>query len=318
MDLYFDSSVYGFIEARNEARAVRKWLREAGHTLVASDEANIGEALRIRNGHERAARVQAIFQTGAGLAARPTDLVAAEEMLGELMRVRRAWVREYPSLKSKSVYLRHRMRTVWDELRRDPYYLPAATSLVLPALEQIVGENKDAQKARRQAIRAGYPRTFKIPSRPDLTALMNGYPDLESYTRNQLYVDFTYLLQQGVAASAETDWLAPHLDFDDMFRDPEGPWLDFWFKEVDPIRMPGNVLSILAEKQQDQYQITAGNTFDRIHSAYLEMADRVVTADRDLYNVMVYAAGVVKPRGLPALIDRSASSVIAELQAAIP
>lgn len=55
-------------------------------------------------------------------------------------------------------------------------------------------------------------------------------------------------LLEPTTASAELDWLAPHLDVDAM-AGTDGPWLDFWFREVDPDRMPTLALSILVEKQ---------------------------------------------------------------------
>src|SRR5262245_9853983 len=61
MELYFDSNVYDFIGARNEARVVRKWLERTNHTLIASDEANVGEVLRIPDPHARASQVRTIM-----------------------------------------------------------------------------------------------------------------------------------------------------------------------------------------------------------------------------------------------------------------
>ncbi len=318
MELYFDSSVYGYIDDLSEAKSVRRWLAYRRHTLVASDEANIGEAVRIHDTNARASRVMAIFRAGARLARTPADMVSADELLKELARVRPAWIKAYPTLKSRSDYLQHRRQTVWDELRRDATFVPPAANTVFPILDRVIGENKAAQKARRQAVLAGRAMNFVAKMRPDLTSVMNSYTPLECYIRYQLYIDWTHLLQQRVVASAEVDWLAPHLDLNEMLRDVDtGPWLDFWFREADPSRMPATVLSILIEKQQDQYKINAGNTLDRVHGTYLQMVDRVVTADVDFHDAMLYAAGLVHARGAPILIKGSATSVVAELRAAV-
>lgn len=55
---------------------------------------------------------------------------------------------------------------------------------------------------------------------------------------------------------------------------------------------------------------------DRNHGAYLNLADRVVTCDVRFYKVMVEVARRVRVRGEPILIDRSATSVVAELRRA--
>ena len=112
-------------------------------------------------------------------------------------------------------------------------------------------------------------------------------------------------------ASAELDWLAPHLDVDAMAPGTDGPWLDFWFGEVDPRRMHTSALSILLEKQQHHHQVSPGNMIDCIHSAYLNLADRVVTCDVKFYKVMEEVARRSRVRGI--LLDRSAPSAVAEL-----
>lgn len=316
MDLYFDSSVYGFIDACGEAKAVRRWLRAERHRLIASDEANIGEALRVPDPAARARRVVTILRTGAQPSPRPVDLADAEELLGELMRARPAWVKIYPSLRSKSEYMRHRRRTVWEELRADPWYMPPASTEIMPALESVIGDNLRAQKARRQAVLQGASMNFVARNRPDLTAVMNRYPEIERYIRYQLCADWWSLFENPTSASAELDWLAPHLDFDEMFRDPQGPWLDFWFRELDPDRMPNSVAGVLVEKYQEKYTITAGNTIDRIHGPYLQLADRVVTADRDFYRIMLGVVGDLRTRGVPIFVERGAASSVAELRRA--
>jgi hypothetical protein len=317
MDLYFDSSVYGLIDALNEAKTVRRWLRAERHRLIASDEANIGEVLRIPDSAARTRLVETIFRSGARPSPRPADLAGAEELLSELMRIKPEWVRTYPGLRSKADYMRHRRRTVWDELRADPWYLPPASIQVMPALEGVIGDNLTAQKARRQAVQQGASMNFVARNRPDLTALMTGYPELERYIRYQLCVDWWSMFENPKSASAELDSLAPHLDFEEMFRNPQGPWLEFWFRELDPDRMPSSVASVLVEKHQEKYRVTAGNTIDRIHGAYLQLADRIVTADRDFYNIMLCVVGDMKTRGVPILVDRGAASAVAELRRTI-
>jgi hypothetical protein len=86
--LYFDSSIYGFIhecQKRNpyEAQAIRQWLRAKGWDLVASDEANLGEAIAIPSADERAERVRLILRLARWVKP-PIDLVMTEEVFAEI------------------------------------------------------------------------------------------------------------------------------------------------------------------------------------------------------------------------------------------
>ncbi len=56
---------------------------------------------------------------------------------------------------------------------------------------------------------------------------------------------------------------------------------------------------------------------DCIPGAYLNLADRVVTFDVKFHKVMEEVARHAQVRGEPILVDRSATSVVAELRRAV-
>lgn len=73
-----------------------------------------------------------------------------------------------------------------------------------------------------------------------------------------------------------------------------------------------------SELFQAERPITPGNTLDRIHAQYLVGFDRVVTADADFYDALVFVTQRLKVRGSPVFIKRPAGgSSLAELKAAI-
>jgi hypothetical protein len=96
-------------------------------------------------------------------------------------------------------------------------------------------------------------------------------------------------------------------------------WDRFWIAEADLMAMPITYVGVLVEYFQAQRPITAGNTFDRIHASYLVKYDRLVTADVDFYDALVFVkAQLPNLRGSPLLVNRHAGgSPLAELQRVI-
>jgi hypothetical protein len=302
MDLYFDSSVYDFIYKAGEARAVRRWIQQAHHQVRASDEADLGEALRTPDPVTRAALIRTIT-TVAPSPTYPSDLVCAEEFLGEVRRCRPAWIKTYPSLKSKEQYLRWRRGAMWAVLKTDPSLLPARAAGDFKVLKRVIRGNIAAQKASQQAERKGLRRVYTVHV-PELVSTFATYSELEKHARVQAEADWRLQLMKPTTPSAENDWLLPHLDGEAMSH--ANDWSMFWFKEADLGAMPTVHLATLVEYFQRQRPITPGNTLDRIHAQYLVAYDRVVTADADLYDALVLVTQQLKVRGSPVFIKRPA------------
>jgi hypothetical protein len=187
--------------------------------------------------------------------------------------------------------------------------------LVLPILRKLVKDNKDAQQTRRtlQLKRARRQYTVHVP---ELAEIFAQYSELEQYCRWQAEVEWRFSLTDPKTASAEVDWLMPFLDGPVMSRGME--WPAFWIAEADLSAMPTIHISTLVEYFQAERPITAGNTFDRIHACYLATHDRIVTADVDFYDAMVFVKDQLRLRGSPILISRHAGgSALAELQRAL-
>jgi hypothetical protein len=320
--LYFDSSVYGFIHeclARNpnEAKAVRRWLRTAAWQLVASDEANLGEAIDIPEVEARAERVRLILQL-ATWAKPPIDLVLAEEVFREVARHHRPWVRRYIGQQDRKRYLDFRFGETWARLENDP---TAAVFHTRPDLvnqkgdmEQALTANKQAQKERRLIRRVAGSEVRVQAVDSELGDILNALPHRERYWRVHMYQEYTLLLLNTNLPSAETDWLPELLDFESVFEDGGRGWQRFWAVEADPTRMPANYLYVASVECQEEHKADRGASVDRIHLCYLHSCDAVVTADRGLYETMVCALKIAPSRGQPVFINRGAPSALAELQ----
>src|ERR1700687_6033829 len=216
MDLYGATACTSLISKAGDARAVRRWLQQANHRVRASDEANIGEALRTPDSATRASFIRTIT-TVAPNPTYPSDLVSAEEFLREVRRNRPAWIRTYPSLASKDQYLRWRRRVSWEVLKVDPSLLPARAATDFQVLKQVIRGNIAAQKARRTAEHKGLRRVFTVHV-PELVQIFASYSEVEQYARYQAESDWRLQLTDPKGPSAENDWLMPHLDGEAMFH----------------------------------------------------------------------------------------------------
>ena len=320
--LYFDSSIYGFIHEcltrnPNEATWIHRWLRAAGWRLVASDEANLGEAIAIPDVGVRAKRL-ALIRGMSEWAKPPIDLVLTEEFVNEAARHHRPWISQFIGQQDRKRYLDSRFGETWGALEQDPtataFHTRPDLRDQLGAMERILTANKDAQKERRRIRRLTGNNVTVIATEPELARIWNGLPPGEMYWRLHMYQDYTQLLLNPQGPSAETDWLPRLMDLKKIFEDGGRTWQRFWALEADAVRMPANYLYVAGLECQEEHKSDRGASVDRIHLCYLHNCDAVVTADRGLYETMVCALKIAPSRGEPVLINRGATSALAELQ----
>jgi hypothetical protein len=179
------------------------------------------------------------------------------------------------------------------------------------AIQEVIEENRDAQAIRRQ-LRAEGP--FRVVSQdPDLQRMFDQMSAEEQYFRVTAGMDYLLLLTQPVTPSADTKWLAPLLETGVIFRGDASDWGRFWAIEVDASRMSTNYFYAMGLYCQEERKVTRGNTVDRIHMVYLCVCDAVVTCDRGMLASMECALALAHRAGKPVLLDRSAVSVVSEL-----
>jgi hypothetical protein len=315
--LYFDNNVYGQIQDNREAESIRRWLRDNGHDLVASDEANLGEALAIKDTIRRAERVQ-LIQAVATWARPPSDLAMAEELFREVARCHPEWVRAYPSHRSKKLYLRERRGQSWDALRADPTTFSERGQRQLEAIDKVLDANKAAQKTRRELRRQG---DFGLHTDdPELKAALKDCPKTELHYRVDMYHNYLLGLADPVTPSADTEWLAPLLRVDEMFRSEAREWRRFCALELEPLRTPVNLLYDMVSYCQETTgggPAGHGSTVDRIHAVYLWSCDAVVTGDEGLFFAMKCAIEMAPHRGRPIKVLMEGTSITHQLDEAI-
>jgi len=326
--VYFDSSVYAYIQAceeraPGEVAAIRRWLRSNGWGLVASDEANLGEAISIPSRDQRAERIRLMLRLAAW-AKPPMDLVAAIEVFNEAARHQPSWVRQYMGQQDRKRYLRFRFDNTWAVVEKDPTAAAIESSPALQgqlsAIDEVLTQNKGLQKERREIRRVTGNKVRANATDPVLEQALNALPPQELYWRVQMYQDYTLLLLDRKSPSAESDWLPVLLDLDRVFANDGRDWQRFWVLQADPTRMPANYLYVagLYCQEEEPKPADRGSSVDRIHLCYLHQCDAVVTTDGGLFMTMVCALKIAPSKGVPILLNRSATSALAELQRCMP
>jgi hypothetical protein len=182
--VYFDTSVYAFIHdserrSAGEIEATRRWLRSEKWDLVASDEANLGEAIEVPTPEMKAERIRLILRLSAR-AKPPMDLVAAEEVFNEAARHNRSWVRQYLGQQDRKRYLKFRYDNTWAVVEKDPTGAAIESSPALQsqlsAIDQVLTQNKQLQKERREIRRASENRFRANATDPELEQALNALP----------------------------------------------------------------------------------------------------------------------------------------------
>ena len=310
---YFDSSVYGFIDACKEADEVAAWLKKTGHVVVASVEANIGEALRIPDPAARHTRIAVITKVARQRSGRPIDVVAAEEFLTAIEHHRPGWLRRKPRNQAKEKYLKLQRRQ-WNALVKDPGYMPPYASTVLTILHTEFGLNRQRQRERRDQLRSGADIP-PITADPALQAAIASLNWSERHIRYQLSGEWYFQFKEPKTTTAVSDWLLPSFNLNRMFAQPGDDWFRFWMQDVKLLDVPTNYIGALVEHLQLQRKIEIGNTVDQIHAGYLLQSQHFVTADDAFYDVINEATKVLAVPAKPLFIRQSAGgSALAELQ----
>ena len=110
----------------------------------------------------------------------PESYVHAEEVLGELRRLRPQWLSSRPNTSQISVFLNGHRR-LWSRVRQDPSYVPETMELMNSSMQSAVPANRDSHRDLRGAIvRAREEhREFELAlAHPDFASAVDRYDSL--------------------------------------------------------------------------------------------------------------------------------------------
>jgi hypothetical protein len=239
----------------------------------------------------------------------PESWLHALELRREIKRLRPRWLRAVSSKRRLREFLQGH-QAQWEEARRGAMPDPDAYAVFRRDFEGGVRHIRHAQQELRQELRKGPVRFTLLTPHSDAPPVT--VEDPEVYWRVEcLQVWYNAIEVRNPASRDYADWLGPYLR-SGCFRDPSYP--SFWLTEVTGDALPLNRLTGLIAFYQLQKKITHGNAVDQLHASHWLTSDLFVTADRAFHDVLTEVATHYHNQPRPALIDRSATSVSAQLE----
>lgn len=287
MRLYFDSNIFARIAERSETDAVRKWLLEGKHRLVASD-VNRDEAYRIPDDAERIRR----FKTIAALATertQPGAFLDSREVRNEIRRTHADWMRSNVSQSSISHFL-NGDRVFWRLVRREPESVPrhpVYDSQLTEGAGRVMQFQKSMRARRRNLGRDSLGFTNPV----ELTA---------QWRLECAEVWWAAVVESEPLMRDYKDYLGPFLRLTSIGRDE---WIQFWLSEVDGFAVPRNKLISLANYFQLRHRPSSGNASDARHAVHMLGCDIFATADRNFFGVLKDLVPLFDTVARPVLLD---------------
>jgi len=313
VNIYFDTNVYRFIGQQKEAPAVRRLLK-AYQSIVTASAGNLFETFAITSSTERSNELEVITRVAQRFTPKPASWLHAIELRNELRAKRPSWIRRITTA-SDMRRVRQFLRShndLWNIALEQRPLEPHDYSIYHDDAEGGISAQREFQKSLRDR-RSELETAFFIKDALGQASRVN-VSDPEVYWRVTGLMVWYNAIEGHVPASRDyADWLSPYLK-PRSFRDPS--YKSFWLKEASADTMPLNRLTGLVDFYQLQEKITHGNAGDQIHATHWFHSDLFVTADHAFYAVLkrisdIHLSAVPKP----ALIDRSAPSCVAQLEA---
>ncbi|MGA7669712.1 MAG: hypothetical protein WBW04_04780 [Nitrolancea sp.] len=314
--VYLDTNVFRFIERCDEATAVREFLDSNGLRVTANDH-HLTETYAIRDDDLREQAMKTITEVATNFARVPDTFLHADELLAEVRRCRpRGLCRRAEEASLIPIHLKnHRMK--WKEAKAQPRYVPSSF--------QTYKHDSDAgkkhftihQKVLRSARLHDESVALVSAGGSSFDLVTTGYEtDEEKYWRTSSLSVWSNALVLRLPASRDyADWVAPYVDTR-LLREPD--YSRFWLHEVKARNMPRNHITCLAEFFQLDHKIDAGgNSEDSLHAGYILESDVFLTADRRFFSVLETIKARHPKSARVRVIDRGASSALAEIKQAL-
>lgn len=320
MLLYFDTNLYARISETREQTRLRRWLRDEGHVLLISD-ANLYEMLQIPKEAARDEQLGLLLETGGAWPGRrlmPAALLEARELFLEIRRLRPWWTRRSePSSARAREYLEHHhdfWRTAATSPRRAAEafaksYLPVAK----PAMEERAASERAIAQAFRESLggRAELSFQMTVGGREHLA----GWDEaIGRWRMDSADLWVSALLRRPEAMRDYYDYLAPDLALD---RISENALRRLFLEEVDPSRLPRNLVRGLMEQRQLERRIQVSNSADSDHATRVIDVDLLATADARMSDCLKEVCARVPTRGEVLKVERETASVLRDLEAAL-
>ncbi|MRX44612.1 hypothetical protein [Agromyces kandeliae] len=275
--LMLDNNIWTFLVNADavEALQLEAWSRRVE---VVVPPAIVIEALQAHpqseEGQEAKLRRIAAMTSAAWVRLMPEAYKEANEVRGEVERLRPEWINPRPRLASWNHHRKDWQSGWWDFVRKTPEEAARIHGELSDA--RVTRARADARQAREEARATG--TTFERVSFAEAVMLVGEEPGwssdpFDAWRGEAMNRWYAALKQSG----PDHDWLAPWLNEQASDR---GHWTRFWTREVDRDRVPLNWLRWAFGRVQSTLSTNDGTPVDNQIATYLPEADVFLTADK--------------------------------------
>ncbi len=314
MNLYLDTNVIDFIAATGESQVVHEYLKSNRHTVQAS-ETVLTEIQAIPKSDIRWQQIRALITVATSYEKKPQSWHLAQEVLWEIRRLRREWVKPVAFNKKEKQLLKLHQEE-WHDARCMRLVSREAFAQYQRDAERGIRRNRQFQKVVRES--RINPKAGSIfiarESNTGILPLQVDIRDREVSWRVDCLTTWHNAIAIGVQSMRDlADWLSPYI-FEGVFLQAVS-YNDFWLKEVKAENVPRNRLVGLVTDYQSDHKIGHGNANDQIHACNVFDVDLFLTADRAFHSILTkviegHFPGVRKP----VFVDRQLATMLEQLQ----
>ena len=289
--LLLDTNVWRYIADEGAGQEIAR-VAERAAVKVCIAPAVVYEALRTSDPSLRAVLV-GLMTYGAWHRLMPEAYDEAAELLGEIERLRPAWLK-VPRDEKAFVWRKQveadwsdRVGGFWDRARNDTN--AEAQRLQTMEEDEMSAARAEAQRRRAEATDSAWsaPPESLLKMRAKLEPAPPGW---DGTLIEPWRVDGSTSARRSLSAARQgdhpyADWLSPDLDISSAIADEES-WNRFWFHDVQAERMPRCWIRWATEFLQRFRKFTDGAPVDCQLATYLIDVDAFATADKALVDIL--------------------------------
>lgn len=288
MRVILDTNVWTYLARSEEVTKLDDLIEEKGFELVVPPSILL-EALRARDPSVRSNIVGAITRRSPGRVHPRTEAQqTADEVVGEIRRLRPGWIRGFPSTSRLPVLENFWTKTIWQQAATDPTGVAERVQHGSPEIEAADQHLYEVQEFNKTAFTAsGLSRTWDVEPRVDLSEghesdQVGWDGDRIAFWRVDNASTWWAVLRRGATDALHRtlhDWFSPWIRRDAIIGDRED-WNRFWYYDAQGANLSRNWMTSLMPWAQILRKLGEGNPRDTQHAVYLYDADVFFTADR--------------------------------------
>ncbi|GGR53954.1 hypothetical protein [Streptomyces roseolus] len=295
MRIMLDNNIWSYLGDEQAGDRFKALVRSLGHRVVTPPGVLL-EVLQHPRPDKREAIVRALV-TGTDERLRSEADLEAEEVVGEVRRLRPEWARAVPDTGREASLRTFWTKTVWRRAldSHDLFREIAPARHADRTAKHLV----DVQKTQQKEWRAGkfdvgdLSRITAFPSEETAPGPRLGWRPGDRIAAwrpltQEVYWRYFAVGRRSVLTHEDAtgaDWVGARVDLRAMCASRE-EFNRFWLYGVDAANMPRNWLRWAAQTVQTDMKVTGGNPRDVQHASHLPDCDVFLTADKNFARVL--------------------------------